>query len=110
MKRRDQAIPLFYQHWITIISGKHFGLWTDAANNRSADEDGFQFSRRSPLLEFIGGVDLHYAAIDLAAVSIAFDSDIHQAEALLRRAGNLVRHQDGAGAGAEHRFPPAEFG
>ena len=46
-----------------------------------------------------------------SCVPYAFRStaDVHQPQALLRRVGDLARHQDRARAGAEHRLAPAEF-
>ena len=46
----------------------------------------------------VGGLD---GGVDLAAVGVALDSGVQDAEALWRGMGDLVGEQDAAGAGAE---------
>ena len=55
------------------------------------------------------GVQLRHAAVQLPAVGVALDVDVHQAEALLLRVRHAAGQQDGAGAGAEDGPARAEL-
>jgi hypothetical protein len=81
----------------------------DAPDDRRADEHRLQLARARCASRIRLGVEHHHAAVDLPAVGVALHGDIHQPQALLRRVGDLGGHQDGAGAGAEHRLAPAEL-
>src|SRR5688572_23161987 len=110
MKGRYQPIPLLHQHRITIVTCKHFDRGSHAPDNGRANKHGFQFPGRRALVKLRVGVNLDHATIDLPAICVALDSDIHHAKALLCRARNFISHQDGARACAEHGLTAAEFG
>ena len=81
--------PLYWAS--TTLPGPH------AADDGRADEDGFQVAA-------VRHGDARDAAVDLAAVGVALDGDVHQTEACLRGMRHFARQQNRAGAGAEDRL------
>src|SRR5450755_32570 len=110
MERRHHVPALFHQDRVALIAGQDARLRSHTADHGRTDEHGFHFPGIRAGGEFGLGSHLGNAAIELAAVSVAFDVDIHQAEALLQRFGDTGGQQDGPGAGAKDRTAAAERG
>src|SRR5471032_1862252 len=115
MERGNQVRTLLDQDRVAGKPGQHvhrspLHRTSDAPDDGRADEDSLEFAWRRPLLKVLSGIDLHHARIDLPAVTVAFHGNIHQAQALLAGMRHFPGHEDGAGAGAEHRLAAAELG
>src|SRR5271157_133207 len=110
MEGRDEMAALFDQDGVAVVAGEDADGGTGAPDDGSADEHSFHLTGSGAREEFGLGFDLGDAAIDLAAVGVAFDVDIHKAQALLGGAGDFIGNEDGAGAGAEDGFAGAELG
>ena len=86
---------LAHQYWVTLAAGQDFDLRAGLRDAGRADENHLQWiagqgSRRDE----DGGVDL-------AAVGVAFDHCIEQAEGLLGGVSDLAGQEDASSAGAE---------
>src|SRR5947208_1549425 len=100
---------LLEQNGVAGVTSEDAHIVPRAADDGRADEDGLELAGRGALFEGGLGGDFGDAAIDLATVAVALDRDIDEAEAFLRRAGDFVGHEDGAGTGSEDRLTAAEF-
>ena len=81
MKGGDHMAALLEQYRVVEVGGKHVGAGANAADHGSTNEDCL---RGMPV-----DVDLGDAAINLAAVGVAFDRKIEQSERRLGRIENL---------------------
>jgi len=89
----DQMATLLSEDGISVIGGEHLNGGAGGADDGSANEDRFEVPE--------GGREIDDAGIELAAVGVALDFDIHEPERLLFRGGDVRREEDGSGAGAE---------
>ena len=103
-----QVTALFHQHGVAAVPDQHMGGGPHAADDGSADEYGLELARRGTPLEIQPGIDFRHAAVDLAAISVAFDSEIHQAQARLRGMCHFAGQQDCPGATSIYRLVLAE--
>src|ERR1017187_5310997 len=110
MEGGDEVAALLDQDGVAAVAGQDAGGGAGTPNDGSADEHCFHLTGGGAREELGFGFDLGDAAIDLAAVGVAFDGDVHEAQAFLGGAGNLIGDEDGAGAGAEDGFAAAELG
>src|SRR5579859_1254328 len=101
MKCGYQMAALLDQNRITLISSQHARVRSHVADNGRANEDGLEIAGVRPLGEVRLGRKLGHAAIDLAAVAITLDSQIHERQTLLGRMGHLGCQENRAGASAE---------
>ena len=99
---------LLNQNRVAAVFGENVHAIPDTPDDGGADEDRFEFSGTGAGEEFTSRRHRADGTIDLPSVGIAFDRDINQTEARLPRGGNVGRHQDGTGAGAEQRVPRGE--
>ena len=99
---------LLNQNRVAAVFGENVHPIPDAADDGGADEDRFEFSGAGAREEFVSRRHRADGTIDLPSVGIAFDRDINETEARLPRRGNVGRHQDRAGAGAEQGVPSGE--
>src|ERR1019366_5053979 len=83
-------------------------VFSRAANDGGADEDGFQVTGAGALLEVGTGFELGHAAVDLAAVSVALDGEIQHAEAFLGGVFHFRSQQDGTRTSSEDRLAGGE--
>ena len=102
MKRRRQVAALLHQHRVAVVARQDAHAAPDPPDDRRADEDRLQSARPRR-------AELRHAAVQLPAVGVALDVDIHQAEALLVGVRDPAGQQDGAGAGAEDGPARAEL-
>ena len=70
MESRYQMFSFFDHYRIALVFGENLGFGAHPADYRRADEHGFR--------RLAGDVDLGDAAVDLAAIGIAFDRKIHE--------------------------------
>src|ERR1039458_3165473 len=110
MEGRDEVAALFHQDGVAVVAGEDAGGGAGTADDGSADEHRFHFTGGGAGEKFGLGLDLGDAAIDLATVAVAFDRNVHEAQAFLGGAGDFIGDQDGAGASAEDGFAGAELG
>src|SRR5258708_10280573 len=101
MKGGYQVAALLDPNRIALINSPHAGVRTDVADNRRANDDGLEIAGVRPLREIRLGRKLSHAAIDLAAVPVALDRQIHEPETLLGRVRDIRRQENCAGAGSE---------
>jgi hypothetical protein len=101
---------LFHKYRISMILGEHLYSGSRAPDDGGADENGLHIARSGALLKLRAGLDGGDAAVDLAAVGIAFDGHIDKAKAFLRGVLHVGSEQNGPGTGAEDglllREPP----
>src|SRR5665213_2630268 len=109
MERGNQVTALLHKHRTSMITGEHMNTRAGAANDGGADEDGFDVAFAGALLKFGIGLNPRHPAVELAAIAIALDGHIDNAETFLRRVLHLRREEDGSGAGTEHRLALREF-
>ena len=104
----NQMVALFHKDRISMILGEHLYSGPRAPDDGGADEDGFNIARAGALLKLLARLDGSDPAIDLAAVSVAFDRHVDHAEAFLRGVLHIGSEQNGPGAGAEDGLLPRE--
>ena len=97
VKRGHQHFALAHQHRVAGIAGQHFDPGTDGLDDRRANEDHFQ--RLGLELRRHGA----HAAGNLAAVGVARDDQIGEAQRGLRGRAHFAGQENGARAGAEER-------
>ena len=97
MERRHHVAALLHPHRIAVILRQHGAARAYAADDRRADEHSFHVAA-------VRHRDARDAAVDLAAIGVALDGDIHQAQARLRGMRHFARQQDRSGAAAEDRL------
>ena len=104
MKRGGQMPALLDQHRIALIGRQHLRV----PPTRRMMGARMKTASRSPVerRRLSGRRD---AAVELAAVGVALDADVHQPERCLRRVGDFGGQQDGAGAGSEDGPAAPEF-
>ncbi len=86
---------LAHQYWVTLAAGEDFDLRAGLRDTGRSDENHLQWiagqgSRRN-----------EDGRVDLAAVSVAFDHCIEQAEGFLGGVSDLAGQEDASSAGAE---------
>jgi hypothetical protein len=96
MKRCDEVPALPHEHGRLAVAGEHLNAFANAPDDRGADKYGFHL--RAP------DVDAGNVAVNLPAIRIALDVDIHDAKRVLRGRGNFRRQQDRTGASGKHGF------
>ena len=95
MEGGGHQVTVADEHWIIAATGEDLDLRSDSGDAGSSDEDHLQrFGAEGGRREDDGGVQL-------AAVGVAFDRDGECGEGGLWGIGDVIREQDGAGAGAE---------
>ena len=103
-------MPAFLdQHRVSGILREDACLRSDLPNNGSADENGLYRAGPGPIRKAGIGIELNDSAVDLPSICIAFNREIHQAEALLFRIGDTIGQQDCTGAGAKYRLSAAKL-
>ncbi len=105
VKSGRQVTALLNQNRVAGVFGENMHPTPDTADDGGADEDRFELPGASAGEEFASRRHRTDGAIDLPSVGIAFDRDINQTETRLPRRGNVSRHQNRAGAGAEQGAP-----
>ena len=99
---------LLNQNRVAAVFGENAHPLPDAADDGRADEHRFEFSGAGAGEEVVSRRHRADGTIDLPSVGIALDRNINQTEARLPRRGDVGRHQDGTGAGAEQGVPRGE--
>ncbi len=89
-------VAFLHQRWLAGEFGEDFDAFTDALENWGADENHFE---RFVVESGFAGDDV---AVDLAAVAVAQDGHVEQAERILLRIFYVGGEEDCAGAGAEN--------
>ena len=89
MKSSYQVAALLDQNRIALISSQHAGVRSHVADYGRANENGFEIAGVRPLSEVGLGCELSNAAIDLAAVGITLDCQVHERQTLLGRMRDL---------------------
>src|SRR5579864_2955731 len=98
MKCGHHMAALLHPNRIAVITGQYGRIRAYLPDDGRADENRFQFA--AAILES----DVRDAAVDLAAVGVALDLDVHQAEARLRGMGYFAGEQNGARAASVDRL------
>lgn len=98
MEGRRHPRALANQDREAIPFGQHLNPFAHSADPRCTDVHHLQRSTRKFCLLQAN------SAIDLAAIGIAFDADIQDAETLLHRVGDLFCQKDATCAGSEGWF------
>src|SRR5215469_316173 len=97
MERRSHQISLAYQHGIVTFTSQDFNLASDMGDLGCANEYGLQrLATERPL-------ELANKAVDLPAIGVALNRDVHHAEALLRGVTDFGSQKDCARTGSESR-------
>lgn len=96
MKGSHQMPALLDKHRVILVAGENLRIRPHVSDDRSANKDGLQVAAFHLRLE------MDDAAIELTAVSIPLNFDIHEAERLLDRIRHLLGNKDGPGAGPEN--------
>src|ERR1051326_3811856 len=98
MKGSSNDLALAYQHGVAIGRRQYFHAFSGAHDLRCADKYHLQ--------RFVSqfGLGLADGAVNLPAISIATDTNVHGFQGLLRRVLDMAGQQYGASAGAESRF------
>ena len=109
MKCRHQMPALFDQHRVTLILCQNPHIGARAPDDGSADEDRFHIARTRALLKIGVRVDVCDPAVDLPPVPVAFDSEVHQAKALLSWIVHFLREQNRSRARTEDGFLTREL-
>jgi hypothetical protein len=91
------------QRWEAVALSEHLDARAGLRDARGADEDHLQ---RAAGEGGLGGDD---GGVDLAAVGVALDNGVEDAEAALRRVLDFTRQQNRSGAGAEDGLAGAEL-
>ena len=104
VKRGSEKVALTDEDRQAIAAGKNLDTGAGFEDFWSANEDHLQ---RAAGKRGFGGDD---GGVDLAAVAVALDNRVEQAERALRRVHDRAGEQDGPGAGAEDGMAGAEFG
>src|SRR5579871_502463 len=104
MKRRSQMTTLLHQNRIILVSSPHFGRWTGALDDRRSDENRFQVLVEAFRMESCN------AAVQLPAIAVTLNADVHQPQGFLHRIADVGRQQDGARPGTEYSPALAEPG
>ena len=99
---------LLNQNRVAAVFGENVHPIPDAADDGGADEDRFEFSGAGAGEEVVSRRHRADGTIHLSPIGIAFDRNINETEARLPRRGDVGRHQDGTGAGAEQGVPCGE--
>jgi hypothetical protein len=102
MEGRGHEFSLADEHGEVVAAGKYLDRGTGFKDARSANEDHFKW------LAGKGRGRDENGGVDLAAVGIALDDGVEDAEAALRRVADVAGEQDGSGAGAEGGFGVGE--
>src|SRR5579871_4469813 len=97
MEGRRHDVAFLHQRRLVGEFGEDFDTLANALENRSADENHFEWFVVESC--FAG----HDIAVDLAAVAVAEDRHIEQAERILLWIFHVGGEEDCAGAGAEDR-------
>lgn len=84
------------EYGIVVAAGEDLDAGAEAADARRADEDHLHGAARQ------GGVGVEDDRIVLAAVGIALDVNVENAEAALGWVGHVLCEEDASGASAEH--------
>ena len=90
-------VAFLHQRWLAGEFGQDFDAFPDALENWGADENHFQ---RFIVESCFAGDDV---AVDLAAVAVAQDGHVEQAERILRGIFHVGGEEDRAGARAKDR-------
>jgi hypothetical protein len=99
MESGGQQVALFHQNGQLTCTAQDFDAFADAADDGRAD--------KNHLHRMVGdfrAFTLLDGTVHLPPVSVAFNGNINQAQALLLRVQNFSGHQDRPGTGAEDRF------
>jgi len=94
-----EQTPLLDQHRQAAGAAEYPNALAHAADDGGANEHHFH----RPVRQFRAFAPAH-RAIDLAAVSVALHGDVHQPQPVLRRVHDVLRQQNGSGAGSEDRL------
>src|SRR5882724_3838255 len=95
MEGCGQNLALADQYRITADRGQNFHPFPGTNNFRRSNEHHLQWLLPQLALSFAN------RTVNLAAVGVAPNADVHYVEGLLRRILNVFGQQDGAGAGPE---------
>lgn len=93
VERGDEMAALFGEDRIAVVGGEHSNGRARDADDGRADEDRFEVAERGRK-----GDD---ARIELTAIGITLNVDIHKPERLLFGGGDMGSKKDGSGAGTE---------
>ncbi len=96
MKRGDHVPALLHPDGISSEARDDARFWTRAADDGSADEDGFHI--------MAVGLYRRDLAIDPPSVGVALDGNIHEAERRLHRMRDFAGEQNGSGAASIYGF------
>ena len=97
------SVSLAHQGGEAFALGEDLDGGTGVGDAGGADEDHLE---RAAGQGGLGGED---GGVDLAAVGVAFDNGVEEAEGTLGRVEDFASEQDGSGAGAEDGFGRAEL-
>lgn len=98
MKSCGHGVALADQGGMSFAQGQGFDSRPDFQNTGGANEDHFQ---RAAGESGFGGFN---AGVDLAAVRVALDYCVEEAETALGGVANFAGQEDSSGAGSEDRF------
>src|SRR6185437_7117602 len=110
MERGYKMPTLFDENGVAPVFRKHVYVRSGAANNWRAYEDSLNIALTGALLKIFTWRNVSNTAIELTAVGIALDGEIHGSEALLLWVRYFLREQNRARAGAEDRLRFYELG
>ncbi len=105
MKRRNKVPALFHQDGVSPEAGQHSHAFTNSPDDRRANEDGFEVLRCCVALRKTRSrIDAGNSTVELPAVRVPFDIDVHHVQRFLRRIGYLGGQKNRPRARAEHRL------
>ncbi len=105
MKCRNKVPALFHQDGVSLEAGQHFHAFTNSPDDRRANEDGFEVLRRPAAShEARSGIDAGDTTVELPAVRVPFDIDVHHIQRFLYRVGYLGGQKNRPRARTEHRL------
>src|SRR5207302_6993764 len=102
MKCGYHVAALLHPYRVLAVPGQHLSAGSDPADDRSPDED--RLHAATVRLVAIRDRELHDAAVDLAAVRIALDRNVHEGQAGLGGMGDLAGHHNSSRATAVNRL------
>jgi len=69
----------FDQHWVVLVADQNAPPFADPPDDRGPNQNGLEFGIAP---EFMGG-EADNAAVELAAVSVALDGEVNEADRIL---------------------------